>query len=436
MLKSTLLRNATATDGGGSVATQQVNGSGNAPSGTITIGGDDSDSGDTTTDGGDADSIGGDDATNDEEVKSPIKEKIPVKKKVGEVKVTVKDKPDDLTGEIPDVDELNEFPTKKQDDKEKELEAAANKQKEQQQQQQQQQQNKQQQNASQRDYSIFSPEVAEQLKKAPNQVFDLVKREALAKKELEVKLTDTTKKLEEASKGIVKLPDNYIEHPQAYVFDPQYSKIRASKSLAEKQADHYMNQLARIESGEPWQDITGLDEQGNFTFQEYQEATIQEKEQIRQKILELRGEAKQADQLINNLRVQHVTKHKALTGAIDAKLKEHCPWLKDDKMFTETKIPYWNGKEMVDMSLKEIGEYSEKQLAAVGSNVLVPVVKNLQIALAISNAKVMAFESQKQVTQQIQQDKSTAEPNVNSKGRGLAAKKDDKSIPTLTDMDE
>lgn len=435
MKVNTLFRDPAAVDGG-SVATQP---GGNGPSGTLSID-TEVDNGDASLNIQDADAIIEDDLP--DEVESPIKDKIETK---GKDKKAVAKEP--VEGEVPDTDDLEAFP-KKDANKDKAKKALTG----------EDEVDKEKAKADAekvkvddkkkegRDYSIFPPEVAEVAKKLPNIVYATFKDQVDKYKALESQHNELKTKYDDASKGIVKLPDSYIEHPQAYVFDPQYSTLRANKNLALKQADHYLKQLAAIEGGGEFVDITGLDKDGNFIYTKYpnDQVTFEDKENIRQKISELRSEANQNEQQINTLRTDHATKYKTLTANIDQRLKSTMPWLADNpeakKLYTETKIPYYNEakKDFDEVTLKDVKESADKELAqaGLGKNPLAPVVSQLRVAVAMLSAKAMALEDKKQVKQQIDVDKSAAEPLVNSKGGKPASVKNDKVIPTLDGMDD
>jgi hypothetical protein len=98
-----------------------------------------------------------------------------------------------------------------------------------------------------RDYSAFDPDDVEILKKAPNHVFEALKarlpklyEEKNKKKELEARL----QQLEQNA-----VPQQWYEHPSAFVLHPKYNEISTKLSRAEFEARHYNEQAAAVENG-------------------------------------------------------------------------------------------------------------------------------------------------------------------------------------------
>lgn len=118
--------------------------------------------------------------------------------------------------------------------------------------------------AGPRDYKTFPEQkLVPLLKKLPNstyKAFEPVLRELVTKASESEKLS---KQLAERPKA----PSYQYENPESYVLDPEYRKIEQTIAIGQQEVNHWQQQLLKIERGEPWQNITGFDQNGNPVYQ-------------------------------------------------------------------------------------------------------------------------------------------------------------------------
>ena len=100
-----------------------------------------------------------------------------------------------------------------------------------------------------------------------NQILPKVKelkviKVSLAKKEEEFSTLRT--QLEEAQKGIVRLPENYNEHPAAFVLTPEFKQISNNVNIAQQVYSHWEEQLIAVKGGAKEISILGNDNNGNI----------------------------------------------------------------------------------------------------------------------------------------------------------------------------
>lgn len=117
-----------------------------------------------------------------------------------------------------------------------------------------------------RDYSEFSDDEKGLFKRMSNEAFNKLKPVYLEHKALKSQLEETNKKLEEAQKGIVKLPDNYYEHPQGFILTPDFMSAQSDVNRAEQVFNHWSSQLEKVREGAKEIELLGVDQNGNFTI--------------------------------------------------------------------------------------------------------------------------------------------------------------------------
>lgn len=95
-----------------------------------------------------------------------------------------------------------------------------------------------------RDYTAFTPEQVDVLKKLPNGAYQKATK-LFAEANEAVKERD---ELKTSAAG----PRMFHEHPQAFVLDPGFQEAQALSSQADAEYAHYSRQLVAIKSGKPW----------------------------------------------------------------------------------------------------------------------------------------------------------------------------------------
>jgi len=364
-------------------------------------------------------------------------QKVPITPKTKAAKLQEPDKGDEL---VPLDDLREELVTDKSVEKEKQA-------KEQEKQQKQLEKDKPAENKEQqqRDYKIFGDEdseVVQYLKKAPNHVFAVAHKLASELQQSKAAITELQTKYDDASKGIVKLPENYRTNKQAYIFDPKYAELRQNITLTAKIKEHYLDQISKIEAGEPWQDITDVKDDGSFVYSNPVEAgvtTSRQKELIRQHITGATNNAMQFQAAIDELKQEHITKYTELKTGIEAHAKQMFPWMGDEKQQTELKVNIKDPKtgKPVDLNVKQIGDHFRAIIPSQfrGDVLYEPLVNSL-IANVLAKAHMSKGEEKKQVTQQLVKDKLAAESTNTGKNGSGAKSAASNLIGSLADMRE
>jgi hypothetical protein len=111
-----------------------------------------------------------------------------------------------------------------------------------------------------RDYSKFPAELQPYVRKLPNQLFKQAEAELLPIFEKAKKYeSEALPKIAELEKAVAAKPSFAHEHPEGYVLDPEYQQVSLLADRASFEASHWESQLARILSGEGFQDLLGYD---------------------------------------------------------------------------------------------------------------------------------------------------------------------------------
>lgn len=115
-----------------------------------------------------------------------------------------------------------------------------------------------------RDYSDLNTEEVEMFKKMGNEAYAKIYPMYKEHKKLQAKVVELEKASQDKS---VKLPDNYYEHPEAYVLHPTHTALTKKYETAQAIEQYWESQLALIKEGKDWKMLT-MDKDGNFVQSE------------------------------------------------------------------------------------------------------------------------------------------------------------------------
>lgn len=289
-----------------------------------------------------------------------------------------------------------------------------------------------------RDYSIFSQEEQALVKTAPNALFNHLK-DVLPKLRTENATLKT--ELDNAKKGIVKVPDSWNEHPDAYVLTPEYRQFRQAHAMVSEEEAHWLEQLENVENGRAWNGITGRDEAGNLIKdKEVADNSVRSKDYINQQLALARQYKGQFSAKVGDLKTNHQKNYQGAVNTIREGVKTYCPWTTDEKLLA-TEIEFENPET------KKIEKASIGNTIKAAYNILPPVFRshplaevfaNTFVVNAIAQQKLRLLQGQVKVKTINNADQLEAEPVGATKGnpKPLAGKKEEKQIPSTTDMDE
>jgi len=298
-----------------------------------------------------------------------------------------------------------------------------------------------------RDYSIFQSDDEKVLRQAGNNpVFNWAKERlpklyAAAKEAEELKV-----KLTEAEKGIVRVPENYNDHPEAYKLTPDYSNSVRFLQQARVEGNHWMEELAKIEDGEPTvQDIKGIDENGNLVLSDPIPVTAQVKVKLQNSLRKAEQYTSDFSSRINVLRTAHGTAHKDAVNLVSQECAKYFPWVTDDKMFKETIIEVLaeKGKPAVKVSIEQAYKDALENISPVWRNhPLAQAQANLIINSLILQQKNRIMEEKLGIQAQTKKDQERAEVSSSTKGKGISkavngtSLKGGDAIGSLDDLNE
>jgi hypothetical protein len=172
-----------------------------------------------------------------------------------------------------------------------------------------------------RDYSGFEEEEIKALKHMGGPAFDYVAPKLKQLKEVTKVLAAKDTEIAQLKTGKQMLPENYFEHPQAFVLTKEYNEGISELNKASQVQQHWQSCMAKIRKGEPWKDLD-TDKNGNLVYGVEKPATAEAEAEV---MAYLQGAVNQVNTFQNKvITIQNNfgTKHKAAVDAIKAEEKK------------------------------------------------------------------------------------------------------------------
>jgi hypothetical protein len=106
-----------------------------------------------------------------------------------------------------------------------------------------------------RDLTGFDENEQKLLKSMSNDAFSYIRPQLLEKKKLGEILAAKDRELAALKSGKQLLPDNYYEHPNAFVLTPEFNSASNNMQLSQFIHEHWKKQLVNIRQGKDWEDL-------------------------------------------------------------------------------------------------------------------------------------------------------------------------------------
>lgn len=233
-------------------------------------------------------------------------------------------------------------------------------------------------------------------------------QEVTVLKNMSVQSRDYVTKMLKEKKELEKHKDGqFLQHPDAYTLDPQYSKLQEDVYYYNKETEYWQEQLAKVKSGDKWQPIKGWTKDGKPVAGEDSEPSAIAEEQIRLMMNRCYNatEAKQGElkQFTTNFKTRINTDAKA----IQDERARRFGWVSNPKIL-ESPVEIEPG--MVK-SVKEIREDLVSLFPPYMRNTQgVEVAADLFAALQIYGQEIRELKAGKQVAEVRAEEVTRAEP--------------------------
>lgn len=250
------------------------------------------------------------------------------------------------------------------------------------------------------DYSGFSQEEASALKQMSTGARDFT-----------IKILKERKELSSQTGG------TYLQHPDAYVLDPQFNELNEDVSYAEKEAMHWQDQLIKAQNGEKWRPVEKWDSKGNPVLGAEQPPTVQAIEQMRMYMNKCNIFADQKRNQLQAFAQNYKSRIQQDTNNIQQERARRFGWVADPKIMESTLVVEDGSEQTVaqvrNTLINLFPPYMRKETG-------VQVAADLFAAFQIIQQELRDAKSAGAVVQQKVADTFRAEPTTQRGGAAAA----------------
>jgi hypothetical protein len=222
-----------------------------------------------------------------------------------------------------------------------------------------------------------------------------------------------------------KSSQTYLQHPQAYVLDPEFQETRSQLTFAQREAQYWEGQLINLtENGADVIPITGWDK---ATGEPIKGQPIKGSKMIEERLRRMIGSCEQVGQTLRGKLEAFPQKYKSqieegVKGLRDFDSKSFA-WEQDPSLLEYSVAIDGLG----DRSLKQVKEDVRSMVPAwLHDNPLLPTLQNVVIALRLKQAELQEINSSAATERVLRQEDDRVEPSSKTKpsasGRGKGPK--------------
>lgn len=247
-----------------------------------------------------------------------------------------------------------------------------------------------------RDYSDFTKEEVDCLKRMSNQAFSYVAPKLKEIKSIGKIISEKDNLIAQLKTGKQILPEQYYEHPQAFVLTKEFNDGATELNKATAIQNHWRQQFANIRKGEPWYDLN-RDEKGNLVVgREKKVADADAEATVQELLYSSVNQTKDIQTYVNNISNNFKQKH---TQAVDALKKAE----KDNfAVYEDPKHPY---QPVIKSVLQNIpAEFRSNPLASLLAKSVAAAVQ-FAAALKLKDAEIAELKKTGKVTTNTPSDK-------------------------------
>ncbi len=255
---------------------------------------------------------------------------------------------------------------------------------------------------STRDYTGFSDDQVKILKSMSNEAFAYVAPLLKAPKQAAAPPTN----------------QQFFQHPQAFVLHPYYQRITSVGQNADAEANAWMEQLVKIESGEEWTPLIGVDQKtGKFIYGDARKPSIQDKEAVRSSMMRCQQVSQGAKAQLQIMPQQFQQQANTDLQLINQERAKRFDWVADPKLLDfEMDLDGIGKKKVGDIRNDFVSLFPAYHRQTPG----VEVAADLFVALQVYAQRLKEAESNATVQQTLKEEGKRVEPTSSTRQKAPA----------------
>ena len=211
---------------------------------------------------------------------------------------------------------------------------------------------------------------------------------------------------------------HFFQHPQAYVLHPDYQRITSEHQYANAEANAWMEQLVKIEEGEEWTPLIGVDQKtGKFIYGDKRKPTIQDKEAVRSSMMRCQQVAQGAQAQLQMMPQQFQQQINTDLSAINQERAKRFDWVADPKLLDfEMELEGIGKKKVGDIRNDFVSLFPAYHRQTPG----VEVAADLFVALQVYAQRLREAEGNAAIQQTLKEEVKRVEPTSSTRQKANA----------------
>lgn len=206
----------------------------------------------------------------------------------------------------------------------------------------------------------------------------------------------------------------HFNHPNGYLLDPRYGQLQSEVVYAKNESDAWLAQLVKIQKGEKWTPLTGVDPKtGQFLYGPERDPLIEDGEKVRSAMMACQQAQQNAASILREVpqRFQQVVQQDL--GNIQRVRGEHFDWVANPELLKhEVEVP-GIGKKAVQAMREELASQFP---AYMRGHPAVEVAADLWVNTILQGIKLKAAQQQTTVAETLKQEATRIEPTTTVRG--------------------
>ena len=211
---------------------------------------------------------------------------------------------------------------------------------------------------------------------------------------------------------------HFFQHPQAYVLHPDYQRITSEGQYADAEANAWMEQLVKIEGGEEWTPLIGVDQKtGKFIYGDARKPSIQDKEAVRSSMMRCQQVSQGAKAQLQLMPQQFKQQTDNDLQLINGERAKRFDWVADPKLLDfEMEIEGIGKKKVGDTRNDFVSLFPAYHRQTPG----VEVAADLFVALQVYAQRLKESEGNAAVQQTLKEEAKRVEPTSSTRQKSGA----------------
>lgn len=207
--------------------------------------------------------------------------------------------------------------------------------------------------------------------------------------------------------------DFIFQHPQGYVFSPEYQQLNTELQMAKSEGNAWMQELIKAQKGEKWRPLVGIDDKtGKFIYGEERQPTLEDVEMLRRSVGKCEQYETNVSSSLNSLPQTFNNKLNTDLQNINQERAKRFDWVANPELLKAELEIEGVGKKSVSAIREDfVNIWPEYMRRTPG----VEVAADLWVAMQVYSMRLKSAEAGKAVAETLREESRRVEPTSSAR---------------------